>query len=90
MKTVHYCDVCGKDFPTPEEALACEKRHAEEKARKEALAKTREDRLNELNNDIKAFEKKYNKFCDDYNEYPSISIACHNLKNPFYRFLTMI
>lgn len=87
---LYCCETCGKRYSTEKEALDCERVHAEEKARKEALAKTREDRLNELNNDIKAFEEKYNKFCDDYNEYPSISIACHNLKNPFYRFLTMI
>lgn len=44
MKTVHYCDVCGKDFPTPEEALDCERVHAEEKAKREQLSKAKSDR----------------------------------------------
>lgn len=89
MKTVHYCDVCGKDFPTPEEALACEKRHEEEKARKEALAKTRDDRANEIREDYKALSEKYEQYFKDYGVYPNLGRRAE-FSNPFDRIFSMI
>ena len=81
MKTVHYCDVCGKDFPTPEEALACEKRHTEEKTRKEALEKAREDRVKEIREDYKALNEKCEQYFKDYGIYPNLSRSTNI--NPF-------
>ena len=46
---LYCCETCGKRYSTEEQALDCEKVHAEEKAKKEALLKTREDRAKEVN-----------------------------------------
>lgn len=49
MKAKYFCDVCGKDFPTPEEASSCEKSHEIENKR-ESLRKKSIDALNEMMN----------------------------------------
>lgn len=73
MKTVHYCEVCGKNFPTPEEALACEKRHEEEKVKREQLSKAKSDREKEVDGLFKTFYDAYKSFYNDYGTFPEIS-----------------
>ena len=41
---LYCCETCGKKFTTEEQALDCERVHAEEKAKREELSKAREDR----------------------------------------------
>lgn len=63
---LYCCETCGKKFTTEEQALDCERVHAEEKAKKEELSKAREDRVKEVNSLFKTF---YN----DYGVFPEIS-----------------
>lgn len=69
---LYCCETCGKKYSTEEEALDCERVHAEEKARKEALAKTREDRVNEIREDYKALSEKCEQYFKDYGKYPRL------------------
>ena len=70
---LYCCETCGKKFTTEEEALDCERVHAEEKAKKEELLKTREDRVKEVDSLFKTFYDAYKSFYNDYGTYPEIS-----------------
>ena len=70
---LYCCETCGKKFTTEEQALDCEKVHAEEKAKREELVKARDDREKEVNGYFKAFYDAYKKFYNDYGTYPEIS-----------------
>ena len=69
-----YCSAtCGKRYSTEEEALDCEKVHAEEKAKREELSKARDDRAKEINSLFKTFYDAYKSFYNDYGTYPLIN-----------------
>ena len=70
---LYCCENCGKRYSTEEEALNCERVHAEEKAKKEELVKARDDREKEVNGYFKAFYDAYKKFYNDYGVFPEIS-----------------
>ena len=70
---LYCCETCGKKFTTEEEALNCEKIHAEEKAKREELSKAREDRAKEVDSLFKTFYDAYKSFYNDYGTYPLIN-----------------
>ena len=70
---LYCCETCGKRYSTEEEALDCERVHAEEKAKREELSKAREDREKEVNGYFKAFYDAYKKFYNDYGVFPDVS-----------------
>ena len=70
---LYCCETCGKRYSTEEQALDCEKVHAEEKAKQEELLKARDDREKEVNSLFKTFYDAYKSFYNDYGTYPEIS-----------------
>ena len=70
---LYCCETCGKRYSTEEEALDCERVHAEEKAKRDELVKARDDREKEVNGYFKAFYDAYKKFYNDYGVFPEIS-----------------
>ena len=70
---LYCCEICGKKFTTEEEALDCERVHAEEKAKKEELSKARENRVKEVNSLFDTFYDAYKLFYKDYGVFPEIS-----------------
>ena len=70
---LYCCETCGKRYSTEEQALDCERVHAEEKAKREELSKAREDREKEVNGYFKAFYDAYKKFYNDYGVFSEIS-----------------
>ena len=70
---LYCCEICGKRYSTEEQALDCERVHAEEKAKKEELLKARDDRAKEVNSLFKTFYDAYKSFYNDYGTYPLIS-----------------
>ena len=70
---LYCCETCGKRYSTEEEALGCERVHAEEKAKKEELVKAREARVKEVDSLFKTFYDAYKSFYNDYGTYPEIS-----------------
>ena len=70
---LYCCENCGKRYSTEEEALNCERVHAEEKAKKEELVKAREDRVKEVDSLFKTFYNAYKSFYNDYGVFPEIS-----------------
>ena len=70
---LYCCETCGKKFTTEEQALDCERVHAEEKAKKEELSKAREDRVKEVDSLFKTFYDAYKSFYNDYGTYPLIN-----------------
>ena len=70
---LYCCENCGKRYSTEEQALDCERVHAEEKAKREELSKAREDREKEVNSLFKTFYDAYKSFYNDYGTYPEIS-----------------
>ena len=70
---LYCCETCGKRYSTEEEALDCERVHAEEKAKREELSKAREDRVKEVDNLFKTFYNAYKSFHNDYGVFPEIS-----------------
>ena len=70
---LYCCETCGKRYSTEEQALDCERVHAEEKAKKEELIKAREDRVKEVDSLFKTFYDAYKKFYNDYGVFPEIS-----------------
>ena len=70
---LYCCETCGKRYSTEEEALDCERVHAEEKAKKEELLKTREERAKEVDSLFKTFYNAYKSFYNDYGVFPEIS-----------------
>ena len=70
---LYCCETCGKRYSTEEEALDCERVHAEEKAKKEELSKAREGRAKEVDSLFKTFYDAYKAFYNDYGTYPLIN-----------------
>lgn len=70
---LYCCENCGKRYSTEEQALNCEKVHAEEKAKKEELLKARDDREKEVNSLFDTFYDAYKSFYNDYGAYPLIN-----------------
>ena len=70
---LYFCENCGKRYSTEEEALDCERVHAEEKAKKEELSKAREDRVKEVDSLFKTFYNAYKSFYNDYGVFPEIN-----------------
>ena len=69
---LYCCETCGKKFTTEEQALDCERVHAEEKAKREEVSKVREDRAKEVNSLFKTFYNAYKPFYNDYGVFPAI------------------
>lgn len=69
---LYCCETCGKKYPTEEEALDCERVHAEEKTKREELSKARDDRVKEVDSLFKTFYDAYKKFYNDYGVFPEI------------------
>lgn len=69
---LYCCETCGKRYSTEEQALGCERVHAEEKAKRDELVKARENRVKEVNNLFKTFYNAYKSFYNDYGTYPVI------------------
>ena len=70
---LYCCETCGKKFTAEEQALDCEKLHAEEKAKREELTKARDDKAKEVNSLFKTFYDAYKSFYNDYGVFPEIS-----------------
>ena len=70
---LYCCENCGKRYSTEEEALDCEKVHAEEKAKREQLSKAKSDREKEVDSLFKTFYDAYKSFYNDYGVFPEIS-----------------
>ena len=70
---LYCCETCGKKYSTEEEALNCERVHAEEKAKKEELVKAREDRVKEVDSLFKTFYNAYKSFYNDCGVFPEIN-----------------
>ena len=70
---LYCCENCGKRYSTDEEALDCERVHAEEKGKREKLSKAREERVKEVNSLFKTFYDAYKSFHNDYGVFPEIS-----------------
>ena len=73
MKMLYCCEICGKKFTAEEQALDCEKLHAEEKAKREELVKARDERVKEVDSLFKTFYNAYKSFYNDYGVFPEIS-----------------
>ena len=72
---LYCCETCGKKFTTEEQALDCEKVHEEEKAKREKLLKTEDDREKEVDSLFKTFYDAYKSFYNDYGVFPEISVG---------------
>lgn len=70
---LYCCETCGKRYSTEEEALDCERVHAEEKAKREQLSKAKSDREKEVDGLFKTFYDAYKSFYNDYGDFPEIS-----------------
>ena len=70
---LYCCGECGKTYTTEEQALDCEKAHAEEKAKREQLSKAKSDREKEVDGLFKTFYDAYKSFYNDYGTFPEIS-----------------
>ena len=70
---LYCCETCGKKFTTEEQALDCEKLHAEEKAKREQLSKAKLDRAKEVDSLFKTFYDAYKSLYNDYGVFPEIS-----------------
>ena len=70
---LYCCETCGKRYSTEEEALDCERVHAEEKAKREELVRARDDRAKEVDSLFKTFYDAYKSFYNDYGVLPEIS-----------------
>lgn len=70
---LYCCETCGKRYSTEEEALDCERVHAEEKVKREQLSKAKSDREKEVDGLFKTFYDAYKSFYNDYGTFPEIS-----------------
>lgn len=71
---LYCCEKCGKRYTTENEALKCEKVHAEEKARKEELEKTKNESLKVIQSMADSLNKKIELYYNEYGEYPEATI----------------
>lgn len=72
---LYCCEVCKTTYNTEHDALDCEKRHAEEKAKREELDKQRNERVDEIKDIISTLKSKVDDFKNDYGFYPTEAIA---------------
>ena len=72
---LYCCETCSKRYSTEEEALDCERVHAEEKAKREEIVKAREGRVKEVDSLFKTFYAAYKSFYNDYGVFPEISVG---------------
>ena len=86
---LYCCGECGKTYNTEEEALDCEKAHAEEKAKREQLSKAKSDREKEVDGLFKTFYDAYKSFYNDYGTFPEISGGFNKI-NPFDRLFSFM
>ena len=70
---LYCCETCGKRYSTEEQALDCERVHAEEKAKREELSKARDDRAKEVDSLFNTCYDAYKSFYNDYGVFPDIS-----------------
>ena len=70
---LYCCETCGKRYSTEEQALDCERVHAEEKAKREQLSKAKLDKEKKVNSLFKTFYDAYKSFYNDYGVFPEIS-----------------
>ena len=70
---LYCCETCGKKYSTEEEALDCERVHAEEKAKREEIVKAREGRAKDVDSLFNTFYDAYKSFYNDYGVFPEIS-----------------
>ena len=83
---LYCCETCGKRYSTEEEALDCERVHAEEKAKREQLSKAKSDREKEVDGLFKTFYDAYKSFYNDYGVFPEISGGFNRL-SPLERMI---
>lgn len=83
---LYCCGECGKTYRTEEEALDCERFHAEEKAKREQLSKAKSDREKEVDGLFKTFYDAYKSFYNDYGVFPEISGGFNRL-SPLERMI---
>ena len=69
------CETYGQRYFTEHDALDCEKRHAEEKAKREEMDKQRTERVDEIKDIISTLKDKIDNFKNDYGFYPTEAIA---------------
>lgn len=86
---LYCCETCGKRYSTEEEALDCERVHAEEKAKREQLSKAKSDREKEVDGLFKTFYDAYKSFYNDYGVFPEISGGFNKI-NPFDRLFSFM
>lgn len=67
-KIVYICSECGKRFDNEADAIACEKAHEEERARKLKLKDEKETRAKHIKEAYKALMKDIEAYNKDYNE----------------------
>lgn len=72
---LYCCEVCKATYNTEYDALDCEKRHAEEKAKREELDRQRNERVDEIKDIISTLKSKVDDFKNDYGFYPTEAIA---------------
>lgn len=72
---LYCCEVCKTTYNTEYDALDCEKRHAEEKAKREELDRQRNERVDEIKDIISTLKSKVEDFKNDYGFYPTEVIA---------------
>lgn len=86
---LYCCESCGKRYSTEEEALDCERVHAEEKAKREQLSKAKSDREKEVDGLFKTFYDAYKSFYNDYGTFPEISGGFNKI-SPFDRLFSFM
>jgi len=71
---LYCCEECGKKYTTENEAIKCEKVHAEEKIRKEEFEKTKNESLTVIQSIADSLNEKIKTYYNDYGEYPDATI----------------
>lgn len=75
MREIYVCDVCGLRFENKEDCLACEKKHKDERNRKEKLEAEKAERYKEVENARTEYQKLLKDYIKDYGYYVSKSYA---------------
>lgn len=69
MKKIYICDVCGKQYNTETDAVACEEKHKVEQEKARKLKEERGVREAEIQKDLRALNEKIRKYNEDYGTY---------------------
>lgn len=67
-KVVYICSECGKRFDKEANAIACERAHEAEKARKAKLSEEKEVRAKHIKETYKSLMQEIKSYNEDYNE----------------------